>query len=129
MPHEATRPDDLVISTHRDPIRRKTIISMAGELDMATGPVFRDHLFAAIDGGADDVVLDLARVSFLDSAALSVIVGGLVRIRRLDGVIRLAGCRPAVVKVLSLTSLDRVFPMYTTVTEAIAAGTEGATGT
>lgn len=128
MPHEAIRHDDLVISTHRDPAQHKTIISVAGELDMATGPVFRDHLFQAIEGGADDIVLDLSLVSFLDSAALSVMVGGLVRIRRIDGVIRLAGCRPPVTKVLSLTSLDRVFPMYDTVTEAIGADTSEASG-
>jgi anti-anti-sigma factor len=63
--------------------------------------------------GGDLVLLDLSEVEFLDSSGL----GAVVAARKLLGKqyrLALAGLQPAVEKVLRLTHMDRVFPIYAT---------------
>jgi anti-sigma B factor antagonist len=50
------------------------VVTVSGELDVATAPALRAHLDAAIDAGAQRLVIDLRSVSFLDSVALAAIV-------------------------------------------------------
>ena len=50
------------------------VVTVSGELDVATTPALRAHLDAAIDAGAQRLVIDLRAVSFLDSVALAAIV-------------------------------------------------------
>jgi len=59
----------------------------------------------------DTVLLDMSEVEFLDSSGL----GAVVAARKLlgsDRTLALAGLQPAVDKVMRLTHMDRVFPIY-----------------
>jgi anti-anti-sigma factor len=50
------------------------VVTVSGELDVATAPVLRERLTAAIDAGTQRLVIDLSAISFLDSIALAAIV-------------------------------------------------------
>jgi anti-sigma B factor antagonist len=50
------------------------VLTVCGELDIATAPALRDRLAAAIDAGTHRLVIDLSAVSFLDSVALATIL-------------------------------------------------------
>ena len=50
------------------------VLTVSGELDIATAPTLRDRLGEAIDTGKDRLVIDLSGISFLDSVALATIV-------------------------------------------------------
>jgi anti-anti-sigma factor len=50
------------------------VVTVSGELDVATAPLLRDRLTAAIDAGTQRLVIDLSAISFLDSVALAAIV-------------------------------------------------------
>ena len=50
------------------------LLSVTGELDIATTDALRDRLEAAIEAGAHRLVIDLNGVGFLDSVALATIV-------------------------------------------------------
>ncbi len=50
------------------------IVTVSGELDIATAPTLRDRLNEAIDAGRSRVVIDLSAIDFLDSVALATIV-------------------------------------------------------
>ena len=50
------------------------VITVGGELDIATAPALRDRLAAAVDAGTHRLVIDLSALSFLDSVALATIV-------------------------------------------------------
>jgi anti-sigma B factor antagonist len=76
----------------------------------------------AQDGAApvDTVLLDMSEVEFLDSSGL----GAVVAARKMLGsnrTLALAGLQPAVDKVMRLTHMDRVFPIFPD-TEAFLAG-------
>lgn len=49
-------------------------ISVTGDLDTDTAPRLEQELRHVADAGIDDVVIDLAGVSFLSSAGLSVLI-------------------------------------------------------
>ena len=50
------------------------VLTVNGELDIATAPTLRARLDAAIEGGTRRLVIDLSAVLFLDSVALATIV-------------------------------------------------------
>ncbi len=96
------------------------VVEVGGDLDVETGPALREALYSLAAVQERDVVLDLSRVSFLDSSGLGVLVGALKRLRAGDGMLHLAGCTSAVTDVLSLTGLSRVFLMHDDVDAALA---------
>ena len=50
------------------------VLTVSGELDIATAPALRDRFAAAIVAGKRRLVIDLSELSFLDSVALAAIV-------------------------------------------------------
>jgi anti-sigma B factor antagonist len=50
------------------------VLTISGELDIATAPILRAHLDAAAEAGRHRLVIDLSAVSFLDSVALATIL-------------------------------------------------------
>ena len=50
------------------------VLTVTGELDIATAPALRARLDAAIEAGTHRLVIDLSAISFLDSVALATIV-------------------------------------------------------
>jgi anti-sigma B factor antagonist len=99
--------------------RLTSVVSVEGELDLATAPRLKWVLLDALEAGCTRLVVDLSRVSFLDSTALGVLVG--VK-RRLDPDARLAivCARPAVLKIFEFSGMDGAFEISPTVDEALA---------
>jgi anti-sigma B factor antagonist len=100
----------------------RTVVQVVGEIDVYTAPQLREMLDAEIDAGRYDLVVDLSGVSFMDSTGLGVLVGRLKQIRLNDGSMRLVCAHDRVLKVFVITGLDKVFAIYPTVGEAVAAG-------
>jgi anti-sigma B factor antagonist len=50
------------------------VLTVSGELDIATAPTLRERLYASIDAGANRLVVDLSPVTFMDSVALATIL-------------------------------------------------------
>lgn len=89
-------------------------------LDASVAVTFKERVGELILQGDRRLVLDLARVEFLDSSGLGVLVALLKRTGG-EGALALAGLRPAVSRLLQLTRLDRVFGIHDTVEQAAAA--------
>lgn len=97
------------------------LVELSGEVDLYTAPRFKEDLVGLIETGVDAIVIDLSRVTFIDSTALGVIIGGVKRMRERDGRLAIvAGSRP-VVRILDITGLDKVLTVFDTRAEALAA--------
>jgi anti-sigma B factor antagonist len=70
-------------------------------------------------GDAPDVVVDLSRVDFLDSAGVGVLVGLFKNARARGGRARFCGLTPGVRTVLEIIQLDRIFEIYDDVATAV----------
>lgn len=98
-----------------------TVVTLTGQLDVATAPGFRQSLQEAQYVGAQRVVVDLSGVEFLDSFGLGVLVGGLRRARLHGGRLVLAAPNDRVRQILEITSLDTAFQLADDV-EGVVAG-------
>ena len=95
------------------------IMSLVGEVDVYTSPGLKRDLVEAIDKGCVHAIVDLSKVEFMDSSGLGALVSGLRRIKERSGSIKLAGPREQILKVFRVTGLDKVFPIFETVEDAL----------
>ena len=90
------------------------VIVLVGEVDIYTAPRFKECMLELLDGGVESLLVDLSGVSFIDSTALGVLIGGLRRVHDADGRMALIVTTSAVERVLTITGLDRVFEIHAT---------------
>jgi anti-sigma B factor antagonist len=80
-------------------------------IDAANALAFKEAMRAAVAGHDGRVVVDMARIEFLDSSGLGALVATLKMLGR-GRVLELARCGPIVLKVLRLTRMDSVFTVH-----------------
>ncbi len=96
------------------------VVAVSGEVDIATAPKLREKLVELASQGAQQVVVDLNAVEFLDSTGLGVLIGGMKRLRGLDGDLTLVCTQPRILKVFEITGLNRAFTINESVDAAVA---------
>jgi anti-sigma B factor antagonist len=89
-----------------------TVIDVAGELDLNTAPALREQIEHAVDAGATRVAIGMTEVTFMDSTGLGMLVSSLKRLQERDGQLALVGIDGSPRKVLSITGLDDMMPVY-----------------
>jgi anti-sigma B factor antagonist len=94
------------------------VLTLDGEVDVYTAPMLKEQLVAAIEEGCSNLLVDLERVSFIDSSGLGVLVSALRRSRERGGSVRILCTRDNILKIFSITGLDKVFPIFSDVSEA-----------
>ncbi len=109
---------DLDLSTTQ--AEHYTVVHVGGEIDVYTAPALRDRLDEEIDQGRFQLVVDLGGVTFMDSTGLGVLVGRLKLIRVHDGTMRIVCAHDRVLKVFTITGLDKVFEIFPSVEDATA---------
>ncbi len=97
------------------------VVILGGEVDIFTAPQFKECLVDLLDSGVRRLVIDLAEVTFIDSTALGVLIGGVRRVHGAGGAMTIVVATRPVERVLTVTGLDRVFSMYPTRAEALEA--------
>ena len=98
-----------------------TVIAVSGEIDVYTAPKLRERLIGLVEAGSYQLIVDMEGVEFLDSTGLGVLVGGLKRVRAHDGWIDLVCTQGRILRIFRITGLNKVFSIYSTVPEALAA--------
>ncbi len=96
------------------------VISPQGDLHRETAEGFHALTDELLGTGRQYFVVDLGRVSFVDSAGLGALVRLYKRVRIGEGDVRIASVPPNVMQILDLTRLTRVFDIYPSPEEAVA---------
>jgi anti-anti-sigma factor len=99
---------------------RVSVVRLRGELDDDSDATMAEQVAQALADRPNAVVLDLTEVDFIGSAALSALVGARQRADEAGVTMGLVATRRVALLPLELTGLDRVFPVFPTVREAIA---------
>lgn len=94
------------------------IIQLRGEVDLHTCPELRTTLQELMDEGKHWIVLNLAEVPYLDSAALGVLVDTQRRLKERSGELLLSQVTPFVLRAFEITRLIRIFHIYHSTEEA-----------
>lgn len=91
-----------------------------GELDLGVADQLRRTLDETIEKGrAKNLVINLAKVSFVDSSGLGVLLGRYNRISKNGGQVFIVSPQPQVRKVLDLSGLLRIMNEYPNENEAL----------
>ncbi|WP_410597800.1 STAS domain-containing protein [Amycolatopsis sp. lyj-23] len=111
--------------------RRETagvwVLAVTGEVDLQTGPVLQELVFAAVDQAPARLVLDLSAVRFFSAAGLTVLVAARQRAGNRT-VVRVVG-GPVAGRVITVTGVDQLVAVSATLEQALRgdAGTAGST--
>lgn len=96
-----------------------SVLVLEDRIDAASAIQFKERMRDVTGSGDQRVVLDLARVQFLDSSGL----GAIVAVKKLlgpDRVLELSGLTPTVEKVFRLTRMDSIFTIHSSLEAAVA---------
>jgi anti-sigma B factor antagonist len=98
---------------------RASVISIEGELDLATAPQLKWMLLDALEEGHSRLVVDLSQTTFMDSTALGVLVGV---DRSLDdgATLAIVCASSSLLKIFELSGMDGVFAIFSTLDAALA---------
>jgi anti-sigma B factor antagonist len=88
--------------------------------DASVAPVVKERFAELIREGHQRIALDISQVEFIDSTGLSAAVWALKRLGE-DGELVISGAHGAVMSILRLTRLDKVFRIFPDTEMAIAA--------
>jgi anti-anti-sigma factor len=104
------------VSTEDGESGSRTVVRLVGEADVTTS-VLGDVLGAEAAKKPRLLLVDMSRLTYIDSAALHEIVRA-YRSLRADGcLLALISPTPAVARVLQLSALDQVIPVHASVEE------------
>lgn len=105
---------DITVSRERDVV----IAAVTGDVDISTVAQLRECLFELADGGGT-LIVDLNRVTFIDSSGLGALVGAARRAVAHGGSLHAVCARPPTRRLLWLTGVDRLIPLAATVDGAL----------
>jgi anti-sigma B factor antagonist len=91
------------------------IVKLEGRVDSRTLNPLSDWLTQS----PSMVILDLSEATFLDSAALGVLVRGMKRCRQMSGDLRLCSIPAPIRMIFELTRLDKAFQIFPTNQDAL----------
>ena len=99
-------PEILNVRRHDYPDR--TLIILAGEVDVATAPAVREALMGCVRDGVRAIEVDMTSVGFCDCLGLGVFLGASRKARQAGASLRLHSPSPRVARLISLTRTGSV---------------------
>ena len=106
-----TRTERLANSTY--------VVSVAGEIDLFTGPKFRAAVLGALDAGAAELIVDLSECGFMDSTGITILVGANERLNHSSKPVAVVTNDPNVLQVLQITGVDAILGLHPTRSAAL----------
>jgi anti-sigma B factor antagonist len=105
---------DIAIRTERGVV----IAAVTGEIDISTVAQLRERLYELADHGGT-LIVDLNRVTFIDSAGLGALVGMAQRAAEHGGSLHAVCAQPQPRRLLWMTGVDKRIPLWATTAEAL----------
>ena len=97
-----------------------TVLNLSGKVTLGEGDMLlKDKLHSLLNQGRKDVLLNLAQVSYVDSAGLGAIVSAYTTMTREGGSLKLANITKKMQDLLSITKLLTVFESFDSEEEAL----------
>lgn len=90
-----------------DPKPERYTIAVTGEVDISNASTLRDAIDLALEQPTDQVVLDLAQVSYIDSTGIGVLVGAAHHAAEHQKGFSAVNAQPGVMRVVQLLGVDQ----------------------
>ena len=89
-----------------------TVLDLEGNLALKENARFRRHVTGAIDAGAHKLIVNLARVKYMDIRGLGELISCYKALRRVNGHVKLLHLSDRLQYLLAITKLDSVFETF-----------------
>jgi anti-sigma B factor antagonist len=97
------------------------VLPLEGEIDLHVSPRVAESLRAMIEQKPARLVVDLSRVTYIDSSGLEVLIEGLQNVEAYGGKFVLAGLQESMRPIFEIARLNQVFIIFPHVDAALAA--------
>src|SRR6266567_4071229 len=107
-----------------DPMPRKdrpNVLPLEGEIDLHVSPNVAASLNMMIEKKPKQLIVDLARVTYIDSSGLAALIEGMQNVQEYGGKLALTGLQEPVRTIFEIARLDQVFRIFPDVDAALAA--------
>ncbi len=110
----------MAIKTGYKQVGSEGVLSLSGKITLGeASQTVRTALEDLLKNGNTRVVINLADVSFIDSAGLGILTMNFASMKAAGGLLKLAEMQERVREALEVTRLTRLFPPYATEREAL----------
>jgi anti-anti-sigma factor len=89
-----------------------TVLDLEGNLALDENARFRKHVSGAIDAGVRKLIVNMARVKYMDSSGLGELISCYTVLQRLNGHVKLLHLNNRLQYLLAITKLDSVFESF-----------------
>jgi anti-sigma B factor antagonist len=100
-----------------------TVVAPQGDLDMAAAEQMKRTLTKLLDDGSKKLLIDLAKVGYVDSSGMGALVASLKQARTAGGDLRLCELQDDVRAIFEMTRLNKAVTIHASRTEALGAWT------
>ena len=97
------------------------VLPLDGEIDLHVSPRVAMSLAQMVRKKPATLVVDLSRVSYIDSSGLAVLIEGMQGVEEYGGIFAIAGMPETVRSIFEIARLDQVFRIFPDVDSALAA--------
>ena len=97
------------------------VLPLDGEIDLHVSPGIAASLAALVDDRPPQLIVDLSRVSYIDSSGLAVLIEAMQNVAAYGGKFSLVGLQDVVRPIFEIARLDQVFRIFPDVDAALGA--------
>jgi anti-sigma B factor antagonist len=97
------------------------VLPLEGEIDLHVSPGIASSLQEMVKTKPPQLVVDLSRVTYIDSSGLAVLIEAMQNVAAYGGKFALAGLQESVRPIFEIARLDQVFRIFPDVDAALAA--------
>jgi anti-sigma B factor antagonist len=96
------------------------ILVIVGEIDLYNAPEIKDVIHKLIEERSYNVIIDLEKVSYIDSSGIGALISSLSNLKKYQGGLKIINVYASVKKVFELTKLTSFFEIYNSEAEAVS---------
>jgi anti-sigma B factor antagonist len=100
---------------------RANVLPLEGDIDLHVSPVVREALNAMIKKKPERIVIDLSRVTYIDSSGVAALILAMQDVEAYGGKFFLSGLQETLRLIFETSRLERVFRIFPDVDAALAA--------
>jgi anti-sigma B factor antagonist len=97
------------------------IVAVSGEVDVYSAPALKDNITELLESGVTTLIVDLSGVAFLDSTGLGALVEARAATSDAGGSLPLVCSQERILKLFTITGLDGVFTIHSSIGDAVSA--------
>ena len=97
------------------------VLNLSGDVSIITVEGLKGFFKAAVDSGTQKVLLNMDKVSYIDSLGLATLIGFYRQIENGGGALALSNITPKVASIFRITKVDKAFDIYKSEDEAVKA--------